>query len=79
MAIDVYLQIDGIKGESQDSTHQGWIELASAQVSDSINCRGPHCRTLRAPQHYSNEAGRPGFAAADADLFGWENDPESQA
>ena len=24
MAIDVYLQIDGIKGESQDSGHQGW-------------------------------------------------------
>jgi type VI secretion system secreted protein Hcp len=30
MAIDVYLQIDGIKGESADSTHQGWIELTSA-------------------------------------------------
>jgi type VI secretion system secreted protein Hcp len=30
MAIDVYLQIDGIKGESKDSGHQGWIELASA-------------------------------------------------
>jgi type VI secretion system secreted protein Hcp len=32
MAIDVYLQIDGIKGESQDSAHQGWIELTSAQL-----------------------------------------------
>jgi type VI secretion system secreted protein Hcp len=32
MAIDVYLQIDGIKGESQDSTHLGWIELLSAQL-----------------------------------------------
>jgi len=31
MAIDVYLQIDGIKGESTDSTHEGWIELTSAQ------------------------------------------------
>ena len=31
MAIDVYLQIDGIKGESQDSTHQGWIEIVQAQ------------------------------------------------
>lgn len=31
MAIDAYLQIDGIKGESQDSSHQGWIELTSAQ------------------------------------------------
>jgi type VI secretion system secreted protein Hcp len=29
MAIDVYLQIDGIKGESQDSKHQGWIECLS--------------------------------------------------
>lgn len=33
MAIDVYLQIDGIKGESADSAHVGWIELTSAQWS----------------------------------------------
>ena len=31
MAIDVHLQIDGIKGESADSKHQGWIEVSSAQ------------------------------------------------
>jgi type VI secretion system secreted protein Hcp len=31
MAIDVYLQIDGIKGESQDASHQGWIEVIQAQ------------------------------------------------
>jgi type VI secretion system secreted protein Hcp len=31
MAVDVYLQIDGIKGESADSAHQGWIEVTSAQ------------------------------------------------
>jgi type VI secretion system secreted protein Hcp len=31
MAVDVYLQIDGIKGESMDSGHQGWIEVTSAQ------------------------------------------------
>jgi type VI secretion system secreted protein Hcp len=30
MAIDVYLQIDGIKGESTDSKHQGWIECEAA-------------------------------------------------
>lgn len=30
MAIDIYLQLDGIKGESADSGHQGWIELTSA-------------------------------------------------
>ena len=29
MAIDVYLQIDGIKGESADSGHVGWIEILS--------------------------------------------------
>ena len=27
MASDLYLQVDGIKGESQDSKHQGWIEV----------------------------------------------------
>lgn len=31
MAIDVYLQIEGIKGESTDQGHDGWIELTSAQ------------------------------------------------
>lgn len=30
MASDVYLFIDGVKGESADSAHQGWIELTSA-------------------------------------------------
>ncbi|HEX8613767.1 MAG TPA: type VI secretion system tube protein Hcp [Telluria sp.] len=29
MAIDVYLQIDGIKGESTDSQHKDWIECQS--------------------------------------------------
>lgn len=29
MAIDAYLQLDGIKGESADSKHQGWIECES--------------------------------------------------
>jgi type VI secretion system secreted protein Hcp len=28
MAIDVYLQLDGIKGESSDSQHSGWIECS---------------------------------------------------
>lgn len=30
MAIDVYLQIDGIKGESNDDKHKDWIECTSA-------------------------------------------------
>lgn len=29
MAIDVYLQIEGIKGESQDDKHKDWIECQS--------------------------------------------------
>ena len=29
MAIDVYLQIDGIKGESQDDKHKDWIECTT--------------------------------------------------
>lgn len=35
MAIDVYLQIDGIKGESADSSHAGWIECVTVQWSMS--------------------------------------------
>ncbi|AMP06156.1 MULTISPECIES: Hcp family type VI secretion system effector [Collimonas] len=31
MAIDVYLQISGIKGESTDSAHKDWIECKSVQ------------------------------------------------
>lgn len=29
MAADFYLQLDGIKGESTDSKHAGWIECSS--------------------------------------------------
>ncbi len=31
MAIDVYLQIDGIEGESTDDIHKDWIECISVQ------------------------------------------------
>jgi len=33
MAIDVYLQIDGIKGESADDKHKDWIECKSVNWS----------------------------------------------
>ena len=33
MAIDVYLQIDGIKGESTDDKHKDWIECKSVAWS----------------------------------------------
>lgn len=48
MALDAYLQIDGIKGESADSAHQGWIEIASAHWgvtqprSTSVSTAGGH-------------------------------------
>lgn len=29
MAVDAFLKIDGIEGESTDSNHKGWIELIS--------------------------------------------------
>jgi type VI secretion system secreted protein Hcp len=31
MAIDAYLKIDGIDGESADAAHQGWMELTLAR------------------------------------------------
>ncbi|PPD21476.1 MAG: type VI secretion system tube protein Hcp [Methylomonas sp.] len=31
MAIDVYLQIDGIKGESNDTSHKDWIECVAVE------------------------------------------------
>lgn len=42
MALDAYLQIDGIKGESADSAHQGWIELSSAHWGVTQ----PRCSTV---------------------------------
>lgn len=48
MAIDVYLQIEGIKGESADSAHQGWIEITSVHWgvtqprSASVSTAGGH-------------------------------------
>ncbi|UVW27773.1 type VI secretion system tube protein Hcp [Massilia sp. H6] len=33
MAVDFYLQLDGIKGESADSTHLEWIECTSVHWS----------------------------------------------
>jgi type VI secretion system secreted protein Hcp len=29
MATDIYLQLDGIKGESTDSKHKDWVEISS--------------------------------------------------
>ncbi|MDR3482272.1 MAG: type VI secretion system tube protein Hcp [Burkholderiaceae bacterium] len=29
MAVDMFLQVDGVKGESADANHQGWIDIES--------------------------------------------------
>ncbi len=48
MAGDAYLQIDGIKGESADSGHPGWIEVSSAHwgvvqpTSNTVSTSGGH-------------------------------------
>jgi hypothetical protein len=43
MAIDAYLQIDGIKGESGlDRTHIGPVGCLATQIGDRIDCRRPH-------------------------------------
>lgn len=52
MAIHVYLQIDAIKGESQDSGYQGWIELSSASWGVVQGAR-PY-RRAAATQPYSS-------------------------
>ena len=33
---DIYMQIDGLKGESTDSEHKDWIELLSFNHSLSL-------------------------------------------
>lgn len=54
MASDVYLQIEGVKGESTDDKHKDWIELvgvdwgrAAALQRHSFDQRRPHHRPCR--------------------------------
>lgn len=53
MAIDVYLQIDGIKGESQDDKHKDWIEVTGVHWgifqprSATASTAGGHYRRAR--------------------------------
>jgi hypothetical protein len=65
MAIDVYLQIYGIKGESMDETHRDWIECATAHfgvhqprsATASTGC--PHRRARTYGRYFLYEGGRP--------------------
>ena len=78
MAIDAYLQIDGIKGESSDSGHSGWIKITSAHWevvkprSSSVSTAGGHTaghgRTRRAPYAVAGQTGRYRLPGPDAEL-----------
>lgn len=46
MAIDVYLQIDGIKGESTDGSHKDWIE-----------CKAVHWQVIQPKSATASTAG----------------------
>lgn len=84
MATDVYLQIDGIKGESQDSAHQGWIEVTAAmgcnaaKERDRINRRRPYSGAVRAPHPGALETRRSGLSAPDANVLDGQDHPERQ-
>jgi type VI secretion system secreted protein Hcp len=40
MATDIYLQIDGIKGESTDSKHKDWIDVLSYSPAHKVDAAG---------------------------------------
>lgn len=50
MAIDAYLQIESIKGESQDSKHKDWIEIFSVQW----NVHQPRASTVSTAGGHTN-------------------------
>jgi type VI secretion system secreted protein Hcp len=41
MAIDVYLQIEGIKGESRDAGHPDWIECLTGDLGVTLKGSRP--------------------------------------
>ena len=58
MAVDIFLKLDGIKGESQDVGHKDEIDVVSYHWG-IVNARGP----ARTGDH-GREAGRPRVAVA---------------
>jgi type VI secretion system secreted protein Hcp len=50
MAIDAYLQIEGIKGESTDEKHKDWIEVSSV----SWNVHQPRSTTVSTAGGHTN-------------------------
>lgn len=75
MAIDAYLQIDGIKGESTDSAHQGWIEVTGISwgvhqpKSATASTGGGHtAERARTIGNFVLQAGRPFHAYPPANV-----------
>jgi hypothetical protein len=80
MAADYYLQLDGIKGESADSRHAGWLECLSINWSITQ----PKSATAstgagRAPRYSHQQTGRPGVTHTRAAVRVREDHPESEA
>jgi hypothetical protein len=57
MAVDIYLKIDGINGESSDAGHKGWIEcesvtwhIAQPKIGRRLVKRRAHHRAVHAFQ-----------------------------
>lgn len=83
MAADLYLQIDGIRGESNDIEHEGWIELTSAQwgilqpKSATASTGGGHTAE-RCELRSISVTKLADVANFDANLRYRKNDPESE-
>lgn len=84
MATDVYLQLDGIKGESQDERHLGWIKCLTVNwaltqpKSATVGCGRSHCGAGRTHADHFHEARQPVIADAAKALRRRQNDPESE-
>lgn len=54
--VDYFLKLDGIDGESQDSTHKGWIDIESFSFSASNSTKPASTKAgkvSRGPMHFT--------------------------
>jgi type VI protein secretion system component Hcp len=69
MAVDAYLFIDGIKGESADDKHKQWIEVFNVTGSvhqpraATVSTAGGHTTTI---QHHLQKACGPVLTSPEA-------------
>lgn len=81
MAIDGYLQIDGIKGESTDDKHKDWIEVTGVHwgVYQPKSATLPPAATLPKARNYSRSRFQSWRTFPHRSLPNGQNRPESQA